>query len=190
MATWRVFSKLDTKERLERRSIMIGKVFVGAVAVGCWLAVKRNQTAGVGSDPNTYVKVSGRRCQKCEDRHAGVGVSVQVGRSPYNLHHANASRFKAASELMLLEDHILNDPCTDCMNKHSMTAAQLMREAAGLYDGELGDLAGADLIEDIRTQLSSDPDIALANKTRDIRKKIQRKLNLSNKDHDFKGNGQ
>jgi len=166
---------------------MIDKVLVGAVAVGCgWWAGKKVAGA-IGSDP-AHTHVAGGRCQKCEDRRAGVGVAVSVGRSPYNLHHANASRFKAASELMLLEDHILNDPCTDCMNKHSMTAAQLMREAAGLYEGELGDIAGADLIEEIRTQISSEPDIQLANKTRDIRKKIQRKLNLSNKDHDFKGN--
>lgn len=70
-----------------------------------------------------------------------------------------------------------------------MTAAQLMREAAGLYDGELGDLIGADLIEEVRTHLTSEADIPLANKARDIRKKIQRKLNLSNKEHDFKDHG-
>lgn len=108
---------------------------------------------------------------------------ASVGRSPYSLHHANASRFKAAAELALLEDHMINDPCPDCMNKHAMTASRLMSEAATLEDGEAGDVVGAELIEDIRQALKPESDIPLANRSRDIRKKIQQKLNLSHADH-------
>jgi hypothetical protein len=108
---------------------------------------------------------------------------ASVGRSPYSLHHANASRFKAAAELALLEDHMINDPCPDCMNKHAMTASRLMSEAATLDEGEAGDVVGAELIEDIRQALKPESDIPLANRSRDIRKKIQQKLQLSHVNH-------
>jgi hypothetical protein len=98
------------------------------------------------------------------------------------LHHANASRFKAIAELSLLEDHIVNDPCPDCMNKHAITAARLMSEAATLEEGDNEDLLGSDLIEAVRRKIHPEPDIPLAREARDIRKTIQKKLNLSKHD--------
>ena len=105
--------------------------------------------------------------------------SATVGRSPYNLHHANASRFKAVGELLLLEDHLINDPCPECMNKHSITASRLMSEAASLEDGQMSDIEYAEAIESIREKLKPENDIPLAAQTRDLRKRLQKSLNLS-----------
>jgi hypothetical protein len=102
-----------------------------------------------------------------------------VGRSPYSLHDADASRFKAVGELNLLEDHLINDPCPDCMNKHAMTASRFMSEAASLNGGEPGDVIGSELIESARQCIHPESDIPLARRVRDIRKVIQKKLNLS-----------
>lgn len=114
---------------------------------------------------------------QCSCKKGWEGVSV--GRSPYNLHHANASRFKAVGELLLLEDHLINDPCPECMNKHSITASRLMSEAASLEDGQMSDIDYAESIEEIRTKLKPENDIPLAAQTRDLRKKLQKSLNLS-----------
>lgn len=115
-------------------------------------------------------------CQTCGCKN---DLPAHVGRSPYSLHHADASRFKAVGELDLLEDHLINDPCPDCMNKHAMTASRFMSEAASLNGGEPGDVVGSDLIESARQCIKPESDIELARRVRDIRKVIQKKLKLS-----------
>jgi hypothetical protein len=110
-----------------------------------------------------------------------------IGSSPYDLHSAKASRFKAIGELLLLEDHIINDPCVDCMNKHGMMASRLMAEAATLAGGMEDDLRLGQAVESIRRILNDSPAarslqaarIKVASMTRDVRKTIQRGLNLS-----------
>jgi len=119
---------------------------------------------------------TGCGCQTCGCKN---DLPAHVGRSPYSLHHADASRFKAVGELDLLEDHLINDPCPDCMNKHAMTASRFMSEAASLNGGEPGDVVGSDLIESARQCIKPESDIELARRVRDIRKVIQKKLKLS-----------
>jgi hypothetical protein len=126
-------------------------------------------------------------------REMGIGEWMEgddhyvVGSSPYDLHTAQASRFKAIGELLLLEDHIVNDPCVDCMNKHGMMASRLMAEAATLRGGVVDDLHLGQAIEAIRRTLNDSLIIRsfaplrmrVATQTRDVRKTIQRGLSLS-----------
>lgn len=126
--------------------------------------------------PKPKANTSSCGCQTCGCKN---DLPAHVGRSPYSLHHADASRFKAVGELDLLEDHLINDPCPDCMNKHAMTASRFMSEAASLNGGEPGDVVGSDLIESARQCIKPESDIELARRVRDIRKVIQKKLKLS-----------
>jgi len=155
-------------------------VAAAVVAVGAYVFFTKKDTgASTGA------------CSRCGKRP--MVNPVTVGRSPYNLHHADASRFKALGELLLLEDHMINDPCPDCMNKHAITASRFMSEAAGLAGGEDEDVKTTESIESIRAELKPETDIALAAKTRDVRKSLQARLNLSHahgaETHDGHGHG-
>lgn len=130
--------------------------------------------------PSTPTGASTGACGRCDI--GPIQNTAMVGRSPYSLHHANSSRFKAIGELLLLEDHMINDPCPDCMNKHSITASRFLSEAASLEGGEQGDLIASDVIESIRQNLVPEVSLELASQARDVRKGIQKKLNLSHKD--------
>ena len=104
---------------------------------------------------------------------------LKQGFQPYKLTHADSSRFKAAQELLLLEDHLMTAPCNDCMQKHAMCASRLMVEAATLDDGRDGDLVMAALIENARQRFGSSSKAELARQIRLVRKQIAKKLGLS-----------
>ena len=108
--------------------------------------------------------------------HVGTGGFTSAG--GYDLHSADASRFKAMKELLLLEDHINTAPCMDCMNKHASTASGLLSEAATLKGGDETDISMSNAAEMIRRKLTSKPR-ALAGETRDLRRAIARRLGLS-----------
>ncbi len=118
----------------------------------------------------------------------GSPGSAQVGRSPYSLGHADSSRFKAVQAMLLLEDHLITDPCPDCMNKHSMFTSALLNEAATLADGGKRDLTRADQIEEIRQDImkssaiqtgeAGDDSLDLQRRVRGVRKGIQNEMGL------------
>lgn len=107
-----------------------------------------------------------------------IGVGGFASAGGYDLHSADASRFKAMKELLLLEDHINTAPCMDCMNKHAATASGLLSEAATLKGGDETDVAMSNAAEGIRRRLTSKPR-ALAGETRELRRAIARRLGLS-----------
>lgn len=163
---------------------LLGALGAMGLAAGSGIAQWAGKQWSLLNNQATLLPSQSAATKGCGCSHQAPEVErASVGRSPYSLHHANASRFKAAAELALLEDHMINDPCPDCMNKHAMTASRLMAEAATLDGGETGDVVGAELIETIRQRLKPEADIPLANQSRDIRKKIQEKLKLSHVGH-------
>lgn len=77
-------------------------------------------------------------------------------KSPFPIHSANASRYKAEKELVALEDHVKVDPCPRCMNKHLTAAIVFLEEAGGLDGGTEEDVRKADRLEAVRGALRGD----------------------------------
>jgi len=160
-------------------------VVFGALAALAWVLPSRSPRSNVSASGSARVRSSGERPSRPSrpSRPRGwcdrPGAAAGVGRSPYDLHKAEASRLKAVGEMLLLEDHMVNDPCVDCMQKHSIAAGRFMQEAATLEGGELGDLRIAEMIESIRAELGPEEDLRIAARTRAVRKQVQAKLGLS-----------
>lgn len=151
-----------------------GVAGLALAGIGLAIAAKYAKTKTTNPSVSGVEARTGCGCQKHNQQPEAI-----VGRSPYDLHHANASRFKAVGELCLLEDHMINDPCPDCMNKHAITASRLMSEAATLEGAEAEDVRAAQDIEVVRQQLKPEINLKLTAQVRDIRKSIQDRLKLS-----------
>jgi len=95
------------------------------------------------------------------------------GLCPYDLHHADASRYKCWEELLALEDHVVGDPCKECMSKHVGAAIKFLREARSLDDGSETDLDDARRIAAIRPKLSDSLDALRA-----LRKSIGERIHV------------
>jgi len=95
------------------------------------------------------------------------------GSSPYDLHHADASRHKAWGELLLLADHISNDPCGDCMNKHLGQAIFLLKEARTLKEGDLEDTSMAADLQAMQPEIGTKLEEVVA-----IRRRIGERLGI------------
>jgi hypothetical protein len=93
---------------------------------------------------------------RAEARKRGV---ARVGRGEaredggYDLHSADASRDGARKEILLLEKHVSQERCPECVHKHLDTAIAYLEEAATLDGGDDADLSMARALVRLRSRI-------------------------------------
>lgn len=112
--------------------------------------------SGARSDASTILARTGRGRGVRVGRLGTAGEfdgAGDRGLCPFDLHHADASRYKCWEELLALEDHVVGDWCPDCASKHVGAAIKFLREARALEDGSEVDVEDARRIVEIRAHL-------------------------------------
>ena len=102
---------------------------------------------------------------------------------PYPLSDPRASRWMAARELGLLEAHIANAVCSECITKHLMNTTGLFDEASRLPGGNTDDLQDAATAESLRARFATlyaakQPVTPLLPEVRALRRKTMVALNF------------
>lgn len=108
-------------------------------------------------------------------RHA---PAHERGSNPYDLHHAAASRLNAAKDLMLLERHLLHEPCPDCITKHALAAQAYLEEAMGLDGGIDDDARLAGVVADMHRKAVAGDRAGAAAGIRRVRRAVVQRLGL------------
>jgi len=79
-------------------------------------------------------------------------LAASVGKE-FDLRDANKSREGAFKQLLLLEEHLSQDQCPECCNKHLFTAIAYLEEARRLQGGDQTDIDMADLLRESQEAL-------------------------------------
>lgn len=80
-------------------------------------------------------------------------LAASVAGAGFDLRDANKSREGAFKQLLLLEEHLSQDQCPECCNKHLFTAIAYLEEARRLSGGSDEDISMADLLRDAQPDL-------------------------------------
>lgn len=108
-----------------------------------WVIMSRSDGAAAASTPAVAKTALARVGLDVAAEHEHDDSVDDGGLCPFNLHDADASRYKCWEDLLALEDHVVGDWCPDCASKHVGAAIKFLREARSLYGGSDQDVRDA-----------------------------------------------